>query len=483
MKAVPFWGWLWMAGLFAAGGADRPFNVLDYGAVGDGRTINTAAIQRAIEAAHASGGGTVLFPAGRWLSGKILLRSRVTLHLADDATLLAAPGRIYAEPPGSIAALIWGDQLEEIGITGGGAIEGKTGLIRSERPPGAGRCAIGLQRCKNVRISDITIRNGGGCAALLISLDGLEVNRIDVSSFFDTAPDGGQGKQGVTLDGCRNVVLRDCQVRASDDALAFKARPSGFLTASEDIAVERCALASRTSNAIQFGSDTRADFRGITIRDVEIEHAGKAGIGFTMNDGHVIENVAFTNVTMNDVCTPFHILITPRHGIGRIRHLRFENIIAENISARKQYSRHSPKGYWVATISGLAGHPVEDVVFRNVTLHYPGGVRVAMEQILPPDPALDYEPRKLGLRPASGFYVRYAKDLQFDNLRITVDRPDSRPAIVLDAAQAVTLLDLSLFDSGGADCDLLARGSSFSVTESPLVRIKDAPLPQFPPSR
>jgi polygalacturonase len=230
---------------------DLILNIQEFGAIGDGKSINTNAIQTAIDRAHTEGGGKVYFPSGQWMTGKIFLKSNVELDISPKAILLAAPGPIYGEPEGSIPSLIYGNQLENITITGGGVIEGKTGIIR-DRGKGFGRRLIGLERCKNVKISNLTITHGGGCTLLLHSLDSLEIGHVKVLSFYDYDPEGGEGKDGVNLDGCSNVWIHDCEFRGSDDAFAFKARRSGFRTNSENIKLERCIFASRTSNAIQY---------------------------------------------------------------------------------------------------------------------------------------------------------------------------------------------------------------------------------------
>lgn len=155
-------------------------------------------------------------------------------------------------------------------------------------------------------------------ALLLSVLPGLIGSAAD-KAHFNVKDFGavGDGKDGVNLDGSRNVCVHDSEFRGSDDAFAFKARTSGFMTPSENIRIERCTFASRTSNAIQFGLETNADFRNISISDCTIEHAGKAGIGITMNDGHVIENITYKNVVMRNVCAPIFIQIMDRNGVGK----------------------------------------------------------------------------------------------------------------------------------------------------------------------
>lgn len=452
------------------------FNVKDYGAVGDQKTVNTAAIKKAIEAAVSADGGTVLFPAGQWMSGKIFMKSNVTLKITPDATLLATPGPIYGEPKRSLSALIWGDGLENVTITGGGVIEGKTGITRDRKPEGVGRRIIAFQRCKDLKITNVLLHHGGGTTLHLRSVNGIELGNMKVESFWDRDPDGGgDGRDGAIFDGCRNVRVYDSMFKGSDDAFSFKARESGFKIVSENFKIERCTFASRSSNAIRFGSETLADFRNIEIVDAKIEHAGKAGIGITMNDGAVIENVKYKNVEMRNVCAPIFIQIRDRDGVGKIRNMRFDNITAPLISSIPEYKKRLPHGYWVAAISGLKEQPVENIVFNNLALTYPGGVKETADKIAPPYPPLDYQPRKMGMRPASGFYIRHARGIEFHNLKIIHEKPDLRPAIVADHAEGILIDGAILPKSDGADCHVLVRGGKgVEVRKGGLV-LKKAP--------
>ena len=213
--------------------ASNTFDIRDFGAVSDGKIDNTDAINKAIVAANTARGGTVLFPAGQWMSGKIFMKSNVTLNISEGATLLAAPGPIYGEPEGSLSALIWGDGLENVTITGG-VIEGKTGITRDREPSGVGHRIIGLQRCKNVKITNVSLRHGGGTTLHLRSIDGLELVNMKVESFWSRDPNGGgDGRDGAILNGCRNVRVYDSVFKGSDDAFSFKARESSLKTVSE----------------------------------------------------------------------------------------------------------------------------------------------------------------------------------------------------------------------------------------------------------
>lgn len=461
-----------------AGIISRGINIKTFGAVGDGKVLVTDAINQAITAANQAGGGTVILPSGRWLSGKIHLKSNVKLKISKKASIIPAMDAVYSEPAGSIEALIWGDSLENVEIFGGGVIQGRTGLTWDNAPESSNRCALALQRCRNVKIKDIKIRHGGGTAIQLISLDSLEMDGVKVESFFNKSPECSQGKDGVILDGCQHVYIHDCDFQAADDAFALKTRASGFRTVSKYIKIERCNFRSRNSSGIQLGSEVFADIRYIRISDVVIEHAGNAGIGLTINDSAVIDNIIFKDVLMRNVCTPFFILAGNRRGAGKIQNIRFENIEAKKISAIAVYSRHSPRGYWVSTVSGTADTPVENIVFKNINLHYPGGGSVEMAQAIPPESVVDCQPRCLGIRPAGGFYIRHARKIEFHGLNISYDKEDLRPAMFFDDVQGVNLSRVKLQRAAQVLHDVVLKNvHGLSVQNSQRLKVSEDQLP------
>lgn len=467
-----------------AGIVKRGISVKKFGAVGDGKVLVTDAINQAITAANKAGGGTVVLPSGRWLSGKIFLKSNVKLKISKKASLIPAVDADYSAPAGSIEALIWGDSLENVEIFGGGVIQGQSGLTWDNSPESASRCALALQRCKNVKIKDIKIRHGGSTAIQLVSLDSLEMDGVKVESFFNKSPEVSQGKDGVNLDGCQHVYIHHCDFQAADDALAFKTRASGFQTVSKYIKIEKCNFRSRTSSGIQFGSEVFADIRFIRISDVVIEHAGNAGIGLTINDSATIDNIIFKDVFMRNVCTPFFILAGNRRGSGKISNIRFENIEARKISAIAVYSRHAPQGYWASTISGTAESPVENIIFKNITLRYPGGGSVEMAQNVPPEAVLECHPRCLGIRPAGGFYIRHARKIEFYGLQISYDKEDMRPAMVFHDVQGVYLSRIRLQRAPQVMHDVVLKNvHGLSVRNSHHLKVSEEQLPVLDATR
>ena len=273
------------------------FDVTAFGAKGDGKTQNREAINKAIEAAAAAGGGTVEFPAGTWLTGSLRLRSNVTLRLERGAVIEASSEvSAYDEPEPNQwdrfqdfghshfhNSLIWGENIENVAIIGGGRISGKA-LTRGERG-GLGDKAIALKLCRNVTLRDISIATGGHFGVLATGVDNLTIDNL----MIDT------NRDGIDLDSCRNVRISNSSVNApNDDAIVLKGSHAlGAARASENITITNCLVSGfeigslldgtykrpvqrapdrdGPTGRIKIGTESEGDFRNITISNVVFE--------------------------------------------------------------------------------------------------------------------------------------------------------------------------------------------------------------------
>lgn len=474
---------------------DSRFDVTRYGAKGDGSNIDSPAINRAIDAAAAAGGGTVHFPAGTYASYSVRLRSNITLHLDHGATLLAATPRdgIGFDDPGPgagnpyqdfghshwRASLIWGEGLENIGIVGPGRIDGAA-LVRDMRPdspPGTGDKAIALRLCRNVVLRDLTIVRGGHQSILPTGVDHLTIHNVLIDTIRD----------GINVDCCRNVRISDSTVNShGDDALVLKSSYAlGFARATENVTIANCmvsgydvgtladgtftrddpAAADRDgpTGRIKFGTESVGGFRNIAISNVIFERC--RGLALETVDGGVLEDVVISNVIMRDVSTaPLFLRLGARmrgpagREVGRLRRISISDVTVHNADPR-----------YPSMIVGVPGHDIEDVRISNVRIHVRGGLsmRAAAEQ--PPDlintffaepgarepyavperPAAYPEPSMFGILPAWAFYVRHATGVRLDNVDVRFERPDTRPAVVLDDVRDAQLhrVHLSNVDS------------------------------------
>ena len=223
-------------------------DVRDFGAKGDGKALDSGAINAAIDAAAAKGGGTVLLPAGTYRSVSIRLKSNVALYLDQGAVLLAAdrgPGAEYdaaeANPNDKYQdyghthfhnSLIWGENLTTVSILGRGEIYGK-GLVKDQTKTATdGNKSISLRECRNVLIRDVTIRHGGWFGILATGVDHLTIDNV----LMDT------NRDGMDIDCCRNVHVSNCSVNSpKDDAICLKSSyPLGYARACEDVSIVNC---------------------------------------------------------------------------------------------------------------------------------------------------------------------------------------------------------------------------------------------------
>lgn len=521
------------------------YDVRDFGATGDGRSIDSDAINAAIVAAADAGGGTVRLPAGTYRSYSIRLRSGVRLHLEAGATLLAAapgPGIGGYDPPEPNAwgevhgyqdfghshwhnSLIWGEDLHDIAITGPGRIDGTHGLVReaglhgassddpgeaADGPPpppadpaaipavrggGAGNKAIALKRCRNVVLRDLTLRMCGHFAVLASGVDQLTIEHLQVDT----------NRDGIDLDGCRDVRIAHCRVNApGDDAIVLKSSYAlGEARACENIIIEHCRVSGydagtflggtpgRTlqraidgdgpTGRIKFGTESNGGFKRIRIFDVEFERS--RGLALETVDGGDIEDIVIEGVVMREVTTaPIFIRLGHRlRGPGGTRPGVIRRVQIRRVTV------HDADPRYPSIIAGVPGHPVEEVQLSEIRVAHRGGLTlaqvaeqpaemvnpfflgrrdatIARDPFCPPERAAAYpEPSMFGLLPAHGLYVRHAKHLSVRDLEVRFEQSDERPAVVLEDVTGVTFEGMQAQRSDLAPVFVLRDVQDFSA--------------------
>jgi len=449
--------------------AQPVFNVKDFGAAGDGTTIDTPAIDSAIEAANAAGGGIVEFPRGTYLSVSIHLKNDVTLQLDADATIAAALTGFDAPEPNPFSrwqdfghshfhnALIVGEYLQNIGLIGTGTIDGNHNLTTGNPPSGRADKAISLKLCANVVISDITITRGGHFAILANGIDTMTVTRAHILN--------ANARDGFNLINSSHVTIADSIIEGDDDAMVLKSDYAlGFKGVNEDIHITNCTIRSGHHNATQFGSETCGDFSNVSFSHVTVTGAGKAGIGITSNDGSVIDGVTYDDFTMSGTTVPIWIKTGNRARCpdnppkGIIRNIRIGNVTA--------VQSFSTRGEITSTISGLADVPVENIAFTNIDLRVPGRHPESDTDIVPPE-TNDWQPAGQGTKPSYGWWLRHVRNITFTNCQVSFDSDDGRPAVIAEDGESI-VLDTFTADRGSTSIyDLGFSGvSSYCVTNS-----------------
>ncbi|MHC4508458.1 MAG: glycosyl hydrolase family 28 protein [Planctomycetota bacterium] len=374
------------------------YNVRHFGAAGDGTANDAPAINKAIDACDAAGGGTVFVPSGMYAVGSVHLKSNVTLVLDKGAVLKAMPGVMDPWEPNPNdkglmdsayyhweASLIWGKNLENVKIYGPGTLEGSALTRSSKVKKGTGDKGIALKLCKNVEIRNLNIIKGGHYAILATGCEDMLIDNVSIKTDRD----------GLNLSQCRDVLVTNCHIDAvrredgrpagGDDAIKLgsdlslgKARPS------ENITVRNCFLASGC-NTLQFGTETIGSFKSIRFENIRIVRAGKAGISITSNDGSVLDGIHYKDIRMERTFVPIFIKLSDvaRVPEGTYKRGAIRNVSFENITATDCYSyfkgREMPSLIW-----GKPGSPIENIEFKNVQITAKGG-HPALEAALDPE--------------------------------------------------------------------------------------------------
>lgn len=425
-----------LAGLGGAGALSLParaqaitgsgvYNVVQFGAVRNGREFDTKAIQAAIDACAAAGGGVVYFPPGRYHSGGLLLKSHVHLYLEAGATLL---GSIHLDDyPKTIPkirsytdnyterSLIYGEDLVDVGLHGPGTVDGRGGAFHG--PYKVRPYLIRLAGCRNVSVTGLTLRDSPMWVQHYLACDDVSIHGIKVHSRVNANNDG------IDIDCCQRVTISDANISSGDDAIVLKSTSS---RPTRNVAITNCVLSSHC-NAFKLGTESNGGFEDITLSNCTMYETRLSGIAIEMVDGGVLDGVNVLNVTMRDVKSVIFIRLGdrgrpfleggPRPGPGKLRNVQIAGVKATGA------------GKIGCAISGIPGHDIENVSIRDVSILFEGGVQEAPEDV-PEHPEKYPEHSMFGTLPAYGFFCRHVRGLRFDGVRTAFTAPDERPALV-----------------------------------------------------
>ena len=466
-------------------------SVTDYGAVGDGMTLNTEAIQQCIDAvsAHPSG-GRVWFGPGRWLMGMVSIRSNVELYLDKEATLLGSTNpydyeggsrRVGKRGDEDVSmALIVSDSASNIRITGQGTVDAQ-GLDlalaidslhhigeridpnynhRRHRPTTRPKLFF-LAESENIFVHGITLRNSAGWGLSLHDCTNVVIDSVTVVNR------GYWNNDGIDMNDCRNVVVRNCDVNAADDGICLKSdNPDNCC---DGILIENCKIVSSAS-AVKFGTSSYGGFRNVTVRNIRVRDTFRSAIALETVDGGVLENVTVENIEAKNTGNPLFIRLGARHPYGGTTDKReggiCRNITIRNLKAEVPFGRpdadydlrgpevnyfHNP---WPSSITGIPGRFVENVAIENVDIIYPGRATkgmayVGLYRVKEVDEAEQGYPEftMFGELPSWAFYVRHVRGLTMKNIRVSLKDEDFRPAFVFDDVQGLSLTNLNQPDT------------------------------------
>jgi polygalacturonase len=452
-------------------GQSKVVNICDLGAKSSNTTENTAIIQKAIDDVSAGGGGQVLIPAGRFVTGVLHFKSNVEIHLEKYAVLAGSTRRSdYSIPNAS--ALLLADRVHNIAITGQGIIDGQGEKIIEDvyrmlnggtledtewktpnpwhqvRPEERNRPKIiSFEHSDNITIKGITIKNSSNWVQRYNQCSNIVMDSIAVESNIYWNNDG------VDFVDCKKVKLTNSFFNADDDGICLKSEDRN--SRCEDIYIANCVVRS-SANGVKLGTASQGGFKNITIKDIKVFDTYRSAIAIECVDGGVIENIDVRNIKATNTGNAIFIRLGHRNKdsvISKLRNVYIGNLEVEVPKTKPDIGYNMegpllkyPHNVFPSSITGIAGQSVENVSIENVTITYQGGAdrKVAyfgLDSLANVPERLNSYPEfsMFGELPSWGFYVRHVNGLQMKNVRISYKDDDFRPACVFDDVTGLEL--------------------------------------------
>jgi len=424
----PFWSLLLAA---------TSLNVRDFGAKGDGVTKDTAAIQKAIDAAGTQGGGTVFVPAGKYLCGTLHLKSYVTLDLDNGSTILASTDNADFDPYETLPfksvsdnettffhyGLVTAENVHNIAITGQGIIDGN-------RPRRRGPKTVSIKNCQYVTIRGITVQNSPNYSISFWGTDHIDIDGVTILNGYS---------DGIDPDASRYVRISNCYIDCYDDAICPKASPSMGMDQrrnTEHLVVTNCVTRTNCSN-FKFGTESSWDLKDVAVSNITMlpRDTGRpplSGVSLEAVDGANINGVVISNISMASVQTPIFVRLGNRgRGMspptpGSVENVSFNNIIARGASM-------------TSSVTGIPGYKARRVSLSNIMIIMQGGNQDPKGLDVPENVDKYPEGTMFGVLPAFGFYSRHAEGISLSNVQLRWEKEDLRPAIIVDDIKDLTI--------------------------------------------
>lgn len=442
----------------------QDYNILKFGAVADGKTLNTFPIQSAIDIAHGNGGGRVIVPEGQFLTGAIRMKSGVELHVEKGGVLLGSTDPEQYYKIRRWKALIMADSAKDISITGEGEIDGQgrqlalhldslfyAGQIDSamynfvERRPKyyLRPQLIEFVECQGITLKNITLKN----AACWVQT--YDKCRDIVMDSVQTISDAYWNNDGIDIQDCIKVRITNCFVNAADDGICLKSQSAKHLC--DSIYIDNCTVRSSAS-AVKFGTVSHGGFKNVTIKNIKVFDTFRSAIAIEVVDGGILENVLIDSLEATNTGNALFIRLAERskkENMGILRDVTLKNIRVEVAFERPDYD-YQIRGpalpffhnTFPASITGIPGYPVENLSLENIEIIYPGRGNNGLANA--PLSGLNRVPEKIsdypefsmfGELPAWGLYVRHVDGLKMKNVKIIAKDPDYRYPLIFDDVQ------------------------------------------------
>jgi polygalacturonase len=439
------------------------------GLVADGKTLNTAPIQKAIDDCSASGGGTVELPPGAYLTGTLLLKDNVTLHLDKNAILLGSPHiadyrpiDLFQEGTGKPSGLflLGAVDAKNVSLEGEGTIDGQGSQLQKGELPIDGKPTrlrpflVRWVRSNHVTVKGVHLQSAAmWCMHISqsqnVTVDGLTINNR-----------GNGNNDGIDLDSSDTVSIQNCDIDSHDDAMCLKATGT---TPCTHITIDHCTLKSDCA-AIKFGTESLGDFENVQITHCQIRDTHLGGIKLLSVDGATIQHVLISDVTMDGVNTPIFLRLGARlktfhdgdssKSPGHIRDVQIKNLKATNAKSI------------ALLMCGIPNHPLgPDISLDNIDIHLTPSTPPDSNPPLPEKESAYPEISMFGKSfPASALYLRHIDGLSLKSVKLTLEKPDARPLAWLDDAHHVAIED-STIAPASVHQEPNCTGTTFKILE------------------
>jgi hypothetical protein len=439
---------------------NNDYDIRDFGARGDGKTLNTAAIQAAIDRCSTDGGGKVAVSQGRYVTGTLFLKDDVTLHIANGAVLLGSTDiadyaagthkNMYRDEPHMDPCLIFARGVKSIGLEGQGVIDGQgqhANFSAQSTAPVRRTMLIRLMECTNIRVKDLTLQNPAAWTSAWLYCTDIVVEGVTIRSRANSNGDG------LDFDGCREVRVSNCSFDTSDDSICLQtSRPD---RPCRDVTISNCIFRSQWAG-MRIGLLSMGDFENVAVTNCIFTDIEDAGLKIQLCEGGAMRNMTFSNLAMHNVPRPIFMTFSQQRACVDAPGLMPMKSLSQMVFTAISVDSSARGSESAIIMSGIPGHLIEDIVLSDITLKVGGGGTAdeAQRRSLP-----EYMPEMLdahpwahwpeyvhlgGAVPAHGVYARHMKDLTLRNLTIIPARADARPAVVCEDVHGLEISGASL---------------------------------------
>lgn len=444
------------------------YNIVDFGAVSDGKTNVTKAVQSAVDACREYG-GVIYVPYGTYVVASVHLYSHVHFVFEPGAVFLGSLDPddfdareevdypLYQDFSHSFfhRAMFWGENCEDISFTGCASLNMQS-VWEKEDIPGENKwCArrnakiFSLKNCKDVTILDLKLYNATDLAVYLAGCENVRLSGLTLKVHID----------GISPDACKNVIISDCNVLAGDDAIVLKSSYAlNEKKLCENVVINNCTVSSRMC-AIKLGTESNGGFKNIAISNCSIYDTCLTGVALEIADGGEMDGVTVNSIVMKNVGSPFIIQLTDRGRgpvgttAGSIKNIIIDNLIAtgpyddiEPIRYKKEAENEKlfDKAHVIASsVIGLPKVKLENISLSNIYLTVPGGAGDEDKDVIVPEREKQTPSASAfgEVLPAYGIYFRHVKNLKLANVQALPLLKDAREAMIFNDTENVTITD------------------------------------------